>query len=604
MNTQTYYYSADGLPIILEPATDTLAIVYKDTAPAKDLEKLIRGDDQLAKLITSRELTERNLVLYKRSPTARTSLDAFVSRIQQSDLIAYTCPLYFRGQTPVIVSDEFIVAFKPEVQATAIAIMNAESNVEIVQEVDFAPSTFLLRVMTPNQQSTLTTANRYFESGQVEYAEPNFIYVPAPKFVTNDPLFGNQWHLPRIQTEPAWDITRGVPDVVIAVVDDGLDLDHEDFASPGKIVPGIDLVGGDANPRPGLGDAHGTAAAGVATADGNNGIGVSGLAPRCRLMGIRLLGTGMSNLTESQAFRFASDNGASIISNSWGPTDGGGPGPLPGIVRAAIDYAANNGRGGLGCVILFAAGNGNEHISAPATLDGYASYHRVIAVAAVNDQNVRSGYSDFGPEVNICAPSDGTSAQPAIWRGFPPDSSTLAIFTTDRMGAAGYNPPSSGTDPAGAALNYTGTFGGTSSACPLAAGLAALVLSIAPDLTEQQVRYILEATADKVDEANADPVGRYQASGHSQWYGYGRVNALNAVRGARSSVSDSDEIQSITVTLRRIGGDRFVSDKVIQAIDARQRRAGTAAQDFIRGGSDGFLRAEFGSRFDEIEVDS
>ncbi len=602
--TTNYYYSTNGQPVILEPTSDSLVIAYKETSPEKDLEKIVRGDETLEKMVSSRELSERNIVVYKRNPTARASIESFANRINQSEQVAYTRPVYLRGTTPLIVTDEFIAAFKPHVSPAEIAALNSANKVEIVEEIDFVPNTFLMRVQNPAESNTLATANRYFESGLVEYAEPNFIHLPAPKFVTNDPLFAQQWHLPRIQAEAAWDITRGDQSIVIAIVDDGLDTDHEDFATAGKIVPGLDLVGGDNDPRPGPGDAHGTAAAGVATAAGNNAIGVSGAAPICGLMGIRLLGTGMSNLTESQAFRFAADNGAAVISNSWGPTDNGGPGPLPGIVQAAIDYAFVNGRNGLGCVILFAAGNGNEHISAPATLDGYASYHRVIAVAAVNDQNVRSGYSDFGPEVDVCAPSDGTSAQPSIWSGLPPDGSTLAIFTTDRMGAAGYNPPSSGTDPAGAATNYTGTFGGTSSACPLAAGVTGLMLSIAPDLMAEQVRFVLEATADKVDNANTNPIGQYQPTGHSQWYGYGRINALNAVRGARSSVQDNDEVQNITVTLRRTSGDRFVSDKVFQAVDARQRPVDNATQGFVRSGPDGFLRAEFGTRFDEVNVDS
>lgn len=600
----TCYFSADGQLIQLEPSTDTLTIAYKATAPEKDLEKLIRDDDRLAQFIRSRELTERNLVLYKRSETASGSLADFARRVSQSDLVAYVCPIYFRGRTPLVVSDELIVAFQPDMTPAEIAELNRICQATILAAIDFAPNTFLLRVLEPGWHNTLNTANLFFQSGRVAYAEPNFISVPTPKFVTNDPLFANQWHLTRIQAEAAWDVTRGDPNVVVAIIDDGVDLDHEDFASPGKIVAGIDLVGGDNNPRPGPGDDHGTAVAGVAVADGHNNIGVSGIAPNCRLMAIRLTGTGTSNLTEAQAFRFAADNGAAVINNSWGPTDGGGPAPLPGIVRAAIDHAVTNGRNGRGCVVLFAAGNGNEHISAPATLDGYASYQRVVAVAAVNNRNVRSGYSDFGPEVDICAPSDGTSAQPLVWGGYPPDGSTLAIFTTDRMGANGYNPPTSGVDPAGAALNYTGTFGGTSSASPLAAGLAALIVSIAPDLTEAQVRYALEATADKVDAANTDPVGQYQANGHSQWYGYGRINALNAVRGARSSVPQNDQIESLTITLRRVSGNRFVSDQAIQAIDARQRRNAVGQQAFIRSGPDGFLRVELGGRFAEANVDS
>ena len=172
------------------------------------------------------------------------------------------------------------------------------------------------------------------------------------------------------------------------------------------------------------------------------------------------------------------------------------------------------------------------------------------------------------------------------------------------MGPAGFNNQVAAADPAGANVNYTGTFGGTSSACPLAAGVVALMVSIAPDLTRDQIKFILEATADKVDFANTDPIGQYQPNGHSQFYGFGRVNALDAVRCARSSVPKRDFVQNFQVTLRRTSGNRFVSTKVIQTIDARRRQGETDTDIFIRGGPDGFLRAEMTGASDEVEVDA
>jgi hypothetical protein len=228
----------------------------------------------------------------------------------------------------------------------------------------------------------------------------------------------------------------------------------------------------------------------------------------------------------------------------------------------------------------------------------------VIGVAAHNDLDKRSGYSNFGPEVDVCAPSDGSSSA-GIVPPFPADGSTLGIFTTDLTGAAGANNSTAGVDPAGPAnLNYTGRFGGTSSACPLTSGVVALMISVAPDLTRDQLKFVLEATADKVDFANTDPVGQYQPNGHSQFYGFGRVNALDAVRCSRSDVSKRDFVETFTVTLRRTTGDRFVATKVIQTIDARRRQAETATGIFVRAGADGFLRAEMAGASDEVEVDA
>jgi subtilisin family serine protease len=311
------------------------------------------------------------------------------------------------------------------------------------------------------------------------------------------------------------------------VIDDGIDIDHPEFGSQGKIVAPRDATLRIDDPRPKDPDPlhpddHGTACAGVACADGS--VGASGVAPAAKLMPIRM-SSGLGSQQEANAFRWAADNGADVISCSWGPADGDWRDPnhplhrravrLPASTQLAIDYAANQGRNGKGCVILFAAGNGNESVDN----DGYASYERVIAVAACNDQGKRSVYSDFGQAVWCAFPSDDQG----FARFNHPAPLTTGIWTTDRVGPAGYNP---GTlergDEAG---DFTNRFGGTSSACPGAAGVAALVLSVNPELTRVEVREILRRACDQIDPAG----GGYDAQGHSTLYGYGRLNAETAV---------------------------------------------------------------------------
>ncbi|MGH7361527.1 MAG: S8 family peptidase, partial [Candidatus Methylomirabilales bacterium] len=326
-------------------------------------------------------------------------------------------------------------------------------------------------------------------------------------------LFPRQWHLHNtgrngaragadVKALAAWRVTTGSRRVTIAVIDDGFDLGHPDLRERGKIVAPYDFGEDDPDPSPGLGDAHGTACAGVATAVGGDGVGVTGIAPRCRLMPIRIPLDGLDEAAIARAFRWAAEHGAAVISNSWGPPDGTGlKEPLPLIVRAAIDQAVKNGRKGRGCIICFAAGNGDE----PVELDGYASYPKVLAVAATTDQDRRAWYSDYGKAISVAAPSSG--GRNGIW-------------TTDVRGRRGYNPQG----------DWTGEFGGTSAASPLVAGVAALVLSVNPRLSAAEVRQVLEATADKVDPRG----GRYDARGHSPFYGYGRVNAARAVREAQA----------------------------------------------------------------------
>jgi subtilisin-like proprotein convertase family protein len=188
--------------------------------------------------------------------------------------------------------------------------------------------------------------------------------------------------------------------------------------------------------------------------------------------------------------------------------------PLPDSTRLAIDWAVTNGRNGKGCVITWAAGNGNESVDN----DGYASYEKVIAVAACHAKEKKSAYSDFGK---------------AIWCTFPSNDTVLpspGIWTTDRSGTAGYNPGQvSRGDAAG---NYVNDFGGTSSACPGVAGVAALILARNPSLRWDEVKDLLKRSCDKIDTSG----GKYGADGHSINYGYGRVNAKRAVELAAPAV--------------------------------------------------------------------
>jgi subtilisin-like proprotein convertase family protein len=155
--------------------------------------------------------------------------------------------------------------------------------------------------------------------------------------------------------------------------------------------------------------------------------------------------------------------------------------------------------------------------------DGYASYAKVIAVAACNDRGTRSVYSDFGKAVWCAFPSSDSGHPPFNH----PDPLTPGIWTTDRVGDDGYNV---GTTADGDAIgNFTNSFGGTSSACPGAAGVAALVLSVNPSLKWHEVKDLLKRACDRIDPQG----GNYDAAGRSPKYGYGRLNARTAVELAQ-----------------------------------------------------------------------
>lgn len=614
-----FFYSDQGEKIPLPPAGDSLAIAYKTEVPPKDLEALIRGDDALAGFARSSLVARHRIVVYKRSPGARGSLEGFAERLLRSDQVSYITLVALLGESPVVVTDEFLAAFKPEVSPEAIAELNARHGVEPVERPDLylGPGERLLKVKVPGPGGALPLANRYFETGLVRFAEPDFVHLIGLTFpfTPNDPLFSQQWHLPRIRVQEAWDITRGDPAVVVAVLDSGIEIAHEDFASPGKFFLTKDFFVEDDDPSPEADeDTHGTAVTGLVGADGNNGRGVSGVAPGCRLMPIRISAgrpVFIDNATQLSinvsGLRFAVDRGADVLSNSWRAAM-----RLPSSLRSVLDHAVNNGRGGRGCVVVFGAANDNDRV---ATRQAPGTHPHVIVAGACHDGDRRSAYSNIGPEVSVVAPSDGTSSDRPLWQSFlgaafVEDGSVRKIVTTDRTGAtAGRNAPDANpprTDPAGISTNYSSMFGGTSAACPQVSGVAALVLSVNPNLTHRQVRFLLEATADKIDAGNTDPVGRYQPNGHSQFYGFGRVNAFEAVKAARASVPQ-DATERVFVRLRRTSGDRFVSTQVLHAVDARRRPPSTAGDLFLRTGPDGFLQAKLdsvlGPLIEEAEVD-
>jgi subtilisin family serine protease len=456
---------------------------------------------------------------------SREARDALAAQAKAAPQPSFLNPVFdYGGGEPLVVTDEFIACFPPDLGKDEIERINRRHGAVILREV--SPRTFVLRAEGTKELAALDLANAYVENGDAVFAHPNFVSQKKKRFIPDDPYGVHQWYLQSmgqggalpgqdVQACAAWDLTRGSPEVIIAVIDDGVDFTHEDLQGD-KFVPGYDFYDNDADPTAVAEneDYHGTAVVGVAAANGNNGIGVTGIAPSCRIMPIRLVAGPTSDEQDASAIRFAVDNGASVISNSWGPPDGNpfilGDEmiyPLPDIVREAIDYAADSGRGGKGCVISWAAGNGNE----PVGYDGYASYEKVMAVGACTDQGRRAYYSDYGPELDLCAPSNG--------------GRTSGIWTTDYMGAEGYNQGGSlFGDKAG---NYTSEFGGTSSAAPLAAGIAALLLSSEPDLTRAEVMQRLRSTADRVDLQGA----QYNLAGQSIWYGSGRINAYAALTG-------------------------------------------------------------------------
>jgi subtilisin family serine protease len=426
----------------------------------------------------------------------------------------------------VIPRNELIVRFIPDIQPEAVESLAGKYSLGSIRTDYPLPDSALIHVQPDEPGKIFRLARELYLEPAVLWAVPNFISPINRRSIVNDPLFGFQWHLTNdghlatavpgadARVAEAWVTTMGTGSVRICVFDDSVEKDHEDLT--GNFVSGLNLDdwGSDPSPRVFTGmdaEVHGTACAGVAAARGNNGIGCSGAAPYCSLMGIRW-GTA-DEAGMAAGFYWARTNGADIISCSWGTY-------MTDVLFDAIRDAARNGREGKGCVVLFAAGNSD----APISVWDPSRHPDVICVAASNCRDQRASYSSYGSAVSIAAPSDDM------------DKGLLGITTTDDTGVYGYS-----TDNYCHAANSTG-FGGTSSSTPLAAGVAALCLSVNSNLTTANIKALLQETADKIDSGNYP-----YSDGWNQYLGYGRINAAAAVLTA-PGYTNTPPVKKLTFT--------------------------------------------------------
>jgi len=337
-------------------------------------------------------------------------------------------------------------------------------------------------------------------------------------FYSNDTHFNEQWALKNtgqsggvsgvdMKVEQAWAMALGI-NIKVAVLDMGVDLTHPDLQA-NILLPGYEHPSsGNNNGAPVTSfDNHGTPCAGIIGAIKDNGIGTAGVAPNSKIKPARIStsGGGLNTDWAAAAFDWAWQSGADVISNSWGIS------PYQ-PVTDAINRATSQGRAGKGCIVVFASGNDNS-----STINYPANLPNVIAVGAVDRCGIRVNPSSCNPWNSWQGSNYGTALSVVA-----PGSN---IYTTDRQSSAGYNTAS------GTAGNYYCCFGGTSSSCPNVAGVAALVLSVNPNLSWQQVKYIIETTAQKVRTdlyTYANNPSRPSGTWNDQ-VGYGLVNAYEAV---------------------------------------------------------------------------
>lgn len=408
-----------------------------------------------------------------------------------------------------------------------------EFGLTYISKYDHLENVHILQSDKHSSGTSQEIAKRLNQSGLFKHVTHNGMYSLSANSDVNDPDFKRQWAIRNdgsiyqsrgtpgadMEVDSAWTITKGSPTIKIAVLDSGVDTLHPDLVD--NLLPGFDAVDNKTNghPIPNVSaDAHGTCCAGIIAATGDNGIGIAGVAYACKIIPVRIYSFFIFNgaavpITTTKAgidgMNWAAFNAkADLVSNSWGVHDT--VIPLLGIdtvlANEAINTIVKNGRGGKGLPLLFSAGNDpNPYTIWPSNLQNTIS----VGATSMCDELKNS---------NDCSPENWGSNH---GKGLDVSAPGVRIPATDISGLKGY-----------VGADYYYGFNGTSSACPNAAGVMALILSVDSSFSYSTAREILQSTCDTVGGYD---YGTTKTSGSwSMELGYGRINAFNAVKKAVS----------------------------------------------------------------------
>ena len=532
-NLSEYTLTSADTTITLIPRSDIGYVIQtsEKVSATQAFQEMLSSVDQVQ--IESRRvggLSERNLTVLMNSDD---SINSASNILQSQNLTGYKAPLFSINDQTIAIIPEIVVRLTFEDAFENLQSVCNNYDLSIKQKFDLTQKEYLLLVHGSNADSVFAAIENLKQEPFVEWAFPNIASQPIlaeftpddsndiGKTIPNDEYFSHLWHLYNtgqtggtsgadVNATDAWEITTGDPNIVIAIIDTGIDANHPDLIN--NLVPGYDFFEDDNDTSPDLDKplaAHGTMCAGLAAAQGNNYIGVCGVAWNCKIMPVRIADCDnfISDADIATAIRWAAQNGADILSNSWGSNYSSE------TIKSAIrdvTIQGGIGRNGKGCVVCFSAGNWEEGgwVIYP------AAYAEVIAVGAIGHDNIALYYSASGPELDIVAPSGASTRADHFFLG------QAYLWTTDITGIYGYGIENIDTEM----LDYSDSMSGTSGACPLVAGVSALILSVEPNMTNIEVRNILLKSALDLGQPGRD-----------NYYGFGRVDANSAVNMALNS---------------------------------------------------------------------
>ncbi|MCL2130867.1 MAG: S8 family serine peptidase [Lentimicrobiaceae bacterium] len=472
LNAQTpyfYYYNGQKQYLELDTRYVFVSVSESDTANAVVVGKLHQNALRADIPATVQSRTQYKRFWAELSVEDSLSDAVYLAKLSEmknagQDIIVSP---YFKNQYQdrIGLSNFFYVKLKSLSDTVLLRQETEKENAVIVYQNQFMPLWFVLSITKNSKYNAMETANRFYESGLFQTAAPDLM-IDAKTNCINDINFEEQWALKNtgqdggisgidIKACEAWQYATG-EGIVVCILDQGIIFSHPDLIS-NEYPLSFDCEKGIYSQDTLYGD-HGQLCAGIIGASQNNGIGISGVAPDCKLMAVSnsLSGTPLSCITRADGINWAWRNGADVINNSWQLN------AKYNIVDEAIDSAVTYGRGGKGTVIIYSSGNDNNPaVNYPASLPN------VMAIGAITPDGQRKKIeylmdwgSNYGNNLDVVSPG-------------------YHILTT------------------GIGLGNA-FFSGTSAAAPHASGVAALILSVNPYLTYQEVGDIIRSTAQKI----------------------------------------------------------------------------------------------------------
>lgn len=451
----------------------------------------------------SLSLNEDSVVVYYQDTISKAPLSYTkqICSLGKSDYVNAPCvtsvEYIINGDSGVTVrmSNRFYVKLFDSTDYEKLREIAKAKHVILVGEVPYMTNWYELVVDKSDFNNSLEMSNYFYETGLFENIDPGFVFNFSPSCVT-DNSFSQQWGLAAINACDAWAFTKGRSTKKVAIIDTGIYKYHSEF-STNQFVNSYDCST-HSTPSNVYGD-HGTRVCGV-IASGHNNYQIAGVAPNVKIMPISYSLTNTDSLSANLAsgIGWAVSHGADVINCSWGDQNGQYYSILhSSILESALYNALTSGRSGKGCVVVFASGNAN---ASQVDYPGYV-YSDILTVGAVEKNNSiysRATYSSYGNYLDVVAP--GTN-----------------IKTTDF-------------------LNTYVVDSGTSFAAPHASGLAALILSINSNLTQNEVVNIIESTAQKVGSYNYTVKPGRPNGAWNKYMGYGMINAYDAIMEAQQGL--------------------------------------------------------------------